>query len=159
LTELHGSLSVEGMNRKWIVVANRAEARVFVPNGKGRPFQLVHRMDHPEGRLKGKDFYADSEGISYDSFGTGRHKMERDTDPTVVENKRFAAEICQYLQQNCSGRGGDSVYICAGPRFTGYMKEKLNGSSGGMNIIWIQKNLKGIPDTEIHEHLKEELPF
>ncbi len=147
------------MNRKWIVVANRAEARVFAPTGKGRPFQLIHRMENPQGRLKGKDFYGDAEGIGFDSGGMGRHKMERDSDPTVVVNKRFAAEICQYLQQNYPGKGGDTIYICAGPRFSGYIKEKLNGSMNGINLIWIQKNLKGIPDTEIHTHLKDELPF
>ncbi len=145
------------MNKKWILIADRSKARVFEYQGPGKPFKLIHKLDHPEGRLKSKDFNMDEDGESFDRMGYGRHKVDVDTDPREEINKRFALEVCNFLKQSKLEKKFDHLYIASGPVFISYIKEKLDPNVYKNVQAWIPKNLGNIEDRDIHEYFKEHL--
>ncbi|GIX42248.1 MAG: hypothetical protein KatS3mg129_1981 [Leptospiraceae bacterium] len=143
------------MNKKWIVIADRSKARIFEYQGPGKPFKLIDKLEHPEGRLKGKDYTDDQEGETFDRVGYGRHKMEPASDPREEENKRFAGEICDYLKHAKAENKFDVLYIASGPAFLGYIKEKMDSNLNKNVQAWISKNLAHIEDREVHEYFKD----
>lgn len=145
------------MNKKWIIVADRSKARFFEYQGPGKPFVLIEKLDHPEGRLKKRDFYDDAQGRTFDSFGAGRHKLEVIEESKEQENKRFAGEICELLKNAKLENKFENLYIASGPAFLGYIKEKMDPGVLKTVQAWIPKNLGNIEDKEIHEYFKEHI--
>jgi protein required for attachment to host cells len=143
------------MNRKWIVVADSSKARIFEYQGPGKPFKLIHKIEHPEGRLKAKELYNDNEGETFDRFGHGRHKMEPVVDIKEEENKRFANEICEYLKSAKIENKFDTLFIASGPSFLGLLKDKMDSLLSKNIQAWVSKNLANIEDREIHEYFKD----
>ncbi|MCS7205913.1 MAG: host attachment protein [Leptospiraceae bacterium] len=142
------------LTRKWIVVADQSKARIFEYQGPGKPFKLIKKFEHPEGRMK---IYSNDGGESFDRAGYGRHKTEPVEDPKEVENKRFASEISEYLKQSKLDNKYDYIYIASGPSFLGYLKEKLDSNVSRNVQAWISKNLANIEDREIHLYFKDYL--
>lgn len=145
------------MKRKWILIADRSKARFFEYQGPNKPFKLIHKIEHPEGKIKGREISSDKHGESFDRMGYGRHKMENSFDPREEENKKFASEICDYLKTAKNEQKFDSAIIVSGPAFLGYLKEKMDNGLMKSITNWIPKNLGQFDDKEIHEHFSEYL--
>lgn len=43
------------MKKKWVVVANRSEAKIFEYQGPTNGLKLLQTMENPEGRLRNSD--------------------------------------------------------------------------------------------------------
>jgi protein required for attachment to host cells len=145
------------MNKKWIVVADSSKARIFEYQGPGKPFKLINKLEHPEGRLKPSELGENQTGETFDRFGHGRHKTEPVVDVKEEENKRFAIEIADYLKQAKLNNQFDSLYIASGPSLLGHLKDKIDSNTNKVVQAWISKNLANIEDREIHEHFKDYL--
>src|SRR5579859_4173406 len=77
----------------WIVVANRAVARLFRASQPTGPLEELDSFIHPEGRLQEHDLVSDRPGRAFDSFGSGRHAEDPDTLATTQEATNFAIEL------------------------------------------------------------------
>ncbi|MFN3604625.1 MAG: host attachment protein [Leptonema sp. (in: bacteria)] len=145
------------MKKKWILVANSSQARFYEYLGPNKPFKLVHRMEHPEAKKKGKEFTSDKHGESFDRMGFGRHRMENIIEPKEEENKKFASEICEYLKTAKNEQQFDVLIVACGRTFSGNLREKMDGEVSKAIQNWIPKNFGNVNDLEIHQQFLDYL--
>ncbi|WP_243039247.1 host attachment protein [Dyella sedimenti] len=141
----------------WIVVANRAVARLFQASQPTGPLEELEAFIHPEGRLQEGDLVTDRPGRTFDSVGAGRHAEDPDTAATVSEANHFAIELSRFLQKAGAERKFDALVLVAAPAFLGILRERLDVSTRERVILEVDKNLVQHGPAEIRGHLPERL--
>lgn len=145
------------MDTTWILVADRAGARLFEQPGRGRPLTLLRDFPHPEGRLKNQDFDADKHGRAFDSMGQGRHAMSTEQAPTDRAAERFAKELTQALDQGRNQNAYAHVVLVAEPAFLGVLRAALPGPLADKVTGTVNKNLTQLGERELLDHLGDAL--
>jgi protein required for attachment to host cells len=107
------------MKRTWVLVANKAGARLFERKGAHK-VKLVEKFDHPEGTLKEGDLNSDRSG----TFGF--QGIPRENQSVNHENEMFANDLSKYLEKGRTDHRFDNFVLIAGPGFNGVVKSKLN---------------------------------
>jgi len=107
------------MKRTWVLVANKAGARLFERKGL-HELHLVEKFDHPEGTLKEGDLNSDRSG----TFGF--QAIVREDQSVNHENELFANDLTNYLEKGRTDHRFDDFILIAGPGFNGVVKSKLN---------------------------------
>jgi protein required for attachment to host cells len=114
--------------RTWVIVADGAVARLFVPNDEETA--LV------EGKLPGlhaselhahaRDVNSDHPGRSVSSDGGGmRHAIEPRHDPHKMEKHKFTAAVAKALDEACEARAFDQLVLVAPNRSVGEFRTLL----------------------------------
>lgn len=104
--------------RTWIVVADGARARFFMPSDNGRKLVAARPDDlvAPESLGHARDLKSDKPGRSHAAARTGaRHALEPAHDPHKLEKHRFSAAVAKALD-GASGRGEFDQLILVAPR-------------------------------------------
>ena len=128
------------MLKTWVVVADRARARIFSASTPKGPLTELEDLVLPEARSHERDLTSDRPGSAFDSGGTGRHAMAAPTSAERVESARVAGE-CQQL------------VLVAPPDFLGRLKKQLGSQSAKLLTRQIGKNLTQLDVAEIRSHL------
>lgn len=129
------------MNDVWVVVASSTRCRIFTQRKHSGPLQQVEELDHPEGRLRGRDLASDRPGRSFDSAGHGRHAMGQPVDPTEQENIRFAKTVATRIDDARKKRRFDRLVLVADPRFLGHLRQGLSQATRHCLSAELHKNL------------------
>lgn len=111
--------------RTWVVVADGARARFFVPSEDTSKFVAARQADliAPESRRHARDLKSDKPGRSYASSRSGvRHAIEPAHDPHKLEKHRFSAVLAETLDGACGRREFDRVILVAPRRSLGELR-------------------------------------
>src|SRR6266545_8352569 len=114
------------MKRTWLLVANRARARLFeVPREGDEPVEIADFV-HPQGRAHERDLVTEGQGRY---FGRGEQQQAHTVVPNVdvsrAESERFAEQLRDYLEQARTHERFGELWIMAGPAFLGILRDKL----------------------------------
>ena len=137
------------MNKTWIVVADRSEARFF--ELEKRDLKLVSTLENPEGRHRTRED-SDRPGRAFDSHGR-RHAFERADTP-----QRFAKEIADALT-HARLAGARSFVLVAEPGFLGTLRAALDPKDEAQVVGSVNKDLMNHTDARLREALSEVLPM
>ncbi|MBV8157296.1 MAG: host attachment protein [Dyella sp.] len=141
----------------WIVVANRAAARLFQASQPTGPLEELDAFIHPEGRLQEHDLVSDRPGRSFDRYGAGRHAEDPDTEATEQEATNFAVQLSRFLHKARCDRKFDTLVLVAAPAFLGALRERLDVPTRERITLEVDKNLVQRSAGEIRSHLPEKL--
>jgi len=114
------------MSETWIVVADRAAARIFDPDGPHGRWDMVHEFIHNEAREANQKL----RGNRPDQI---QHTEERlhpaRMDPRSihkVEEDRFAKELCGFLEKSYLAQAFRGLVLVAAPSFLGSLRRHLS---------------------------------
>lgn len=129
------------MSDVWVVVASSTRCRIFAQNKHSGPLEPVAELEHPAGRLHGRDLVTDRPGRAFDSSGNGRHAMGQTVDPHEQENIRFAKTVAGKIDAARKKERFDRLVLVADPRFLGHLRHGLSSATRQRLTTELQKNL------------------
>lgn len=129
------------MSDVWVVVASSTRCRIFAQHTHSGPLEPVAELDHPEGRLRARDFASDRPGRSFDSAGNGRHAMGQPVNAHEQENIRFAKTVATKIDAARKKDRFDRLVLVADPRFLGHLRHGLSPATRQRLTTELQKNL------------------
>lgn len=141
------------MTMTWILVANRAQARLFESPGPGKGPRLVREIEHPEGRLATHELGSERPGRSYDSHGPGRHAMGKEHDAAEQTAIRFAKRLSLLLEEGRTRNQFTKLVLVAEPRFLGQLRDALSRETATRLAASLDKDLPGIGAQDLARHL------
>lgn len=141
------------MNDVWVVVASSTRCRIFTQHNHSGPLLQIDEIDHPEGRLRGRDLATDRPGRSFDSQGPGRHAMGQPVDMTEQENIRFAKTVASRIDRARQKDRFHRLVLVADPRFLGHLRHGLSQATRNRLSVELQKNLADADPRSIRDAL------
>lgn len=129
------------MNNVWVVVASNTRCRIFTQQKHNAPLEQIEELEHPEGRLHGRDLATDRPGRSFDSEGAGRHAMGQPVKPIEQENIRFAKAVADKIDSARKQEKFERLVIVADPGFLGHLRQSLPPPTRQRLTTELQKNL------------------
>jgi protein required for attachment to host cells len=141
----------------WIVVANRAVARLFQAKQPLGPLEEMDAFIHPEGRMHDQDLVSDRPGRGFDRFGPGRHAEDPDTTVTEQEATSFALQLARFLQKGRNDGRFDALVLIAAPAFLGIMRDRLDTPTRQRVMLEVDKNLVHLDAAALRGYLPERL--
>jgi protein required for attachment to host cells len=142
------------MRRTWILVANRAEAKIFENFGPRPNPALVEEMFHPKSREKTGELLTDKAGGSFDRMRNERHAMSKPVDPHAHEAEVFAKEIATKLDKARMEGAFSDLLVIAEPSFLGTLTERFSAPMAQMVTKTAGKNLPGMTPHTLKPHLE-----
>lgn len=166
----------------WILVADRGQARIFVPEEAGaeplrqhvdfvgragylepdveEPQHLTEKSDftHPESHLSREDLEADRPGqFESTKSGSAQHSGAPKQDFKHETAEHFAKELVDYLEKARQEKKFDKLALVAAPLFLGVLRKELTPSLSQMVTFELDKDYTKLKPEEIREHLPETL--
>lgn len=141
------------MRTIWVVVADRARARIFECRGASGMLQEIADLVHPQSRRPEHISGPDAPGRSYDRFGRGRHAMAPRRNKTVTDIRAFAGEIATHLATACRERHFDRLHLLVEPRVLGALRPALDTATRRRVVTQCPLDVAGLPATAIRSHL------
>ena len=143
------------MLKTWVLVADRARARIFSVSTPKGPLTELEDLVSPEARNHERDFTSDRPGKAFDSGGTGRHAMEAPTSAKEQAARAFAKTIAQRIETGRHNGDCEQLVLVAPPDFLGTVKKSLGPQSMKLVSRQIGKDLTQLDPTRIRELLPE----
>jgi len=129
------------MSKCWLLVADRAGARLFAVSKRGRVLEPLEVFEHPAGRLHDRDFGSDHPGRVYDSFGGGRHSVGSEESPSERVAQDFARSLAAHLEAGRKAGKVDSLVLIAEPRFLGRLRTALDDNTAALVTATLDSDL------------------
>ncbi|AXR59494.1 host attachment protein [Leptospira mayottensis] len=144
------------MKNKWVVVANRSEAKIFEYKGSRKGLELLESIENPKGRMKNRELILNSSGRGKRAKA---QKIAFDTK-SVQEPKRrvaesFASQISDVITQGRKSNRFLSLVLISEPRFLGMLLDKMDRKSQSMIFHKMGKDIIATNNQEILSHLRE----
>lgn len=136
----------------WILVANRARAKLFERQYPGAPIVALETLEHPEGRKKNQQFDTDRPGLQFDRRGSGQHPMAPEHDAADQEAERFTRILCERLEKAAHAGTYSSLALVAEPRMLGRLRKHLSPWAAARIVQSLNLNLLSEDD---HALLKQ----
>lgn len=114
------------MEHTWILVADRAKARLYELSGTGADPVEIGDFVHPQADADGQGAFRDRQPRTHDRFGPARHAIEPHTSAKDREAEHFARELDDVLRLACDARRCGDVILVAPPRFLGTLEATLS---------------------------------
>lgn len=164
----------------WILVADRARARILVPEEAGAESLRQHvdfvgragylepdveeqeslqeqsDFTHPESQLSRQDVESDRPG-QFEGTGSAQHAGEPGQDFKHQTAEHFAKELVDYLEKARQENQFDQLALVAAPLFLGTLRKELTPSLSQMVTLELDKDYTKLKPEEIREHLPKEL--
>ncbi|MBK9294412.1 MAG: host attachment protein [Oligoflexia bacterium] len=143
--------------REWIVVASKAEAKVFEKRAKNKNLKWVKTLENKKGRRREREFHTDKPGLSYAKYGSlaGPHLLEGKNSHAEVIATHFAHTIGSFIKQAYAEKRFDTATVFAGPKLLGKIKKQINGESKANYLNFVDKNIEKASATKIDKFLKK----
>ncbi len=133
---------VEKLIRTWILVADGAEARIFL-SSPGEPKWLeLHDFKNPQSRMRGVQLLE-----SPPDMDNGQLPRER-------EEVGFAHRLAKYLDVSLSRNTYDRLIVVAPPRFLGELRGELTRQVERRIVDWLTEDLVHLSPRELTEHVQ-----
>jgi protein required for attachment to host cells len=137
----------------WVVVANKAEARIYSQKRLRGPLSLVKTRIHDEGRAHLQDLVSDQPGRVHDRMGPARHRMEPNTGFQEEDLLRFARDVTDHLATAHQRKEFDRLVLIAAPAFLGMLRKTVSPNIAEVIIDEIPKDMIGHDVERIQEQL------
>lgn len=168
------------MTTTWILVADRAHARVLVPEEAGaeslrqhvefagragylapdvqEPEPLKEQSDfiHPESQLSQQDTETDRPG-RFKEKGSALHSGDAEKDFKHQTAEHFARELVDYLEKARQKNQFDRLILIAAPLFLGVLRTTLTAPLRQLVAMELDKDYTKLKPEEIRKHLPEQL--
>ena len=131
----------------WILVANRAGARIF--DRKGRSLHLIREIDHPAGRKADQDIEAGPQR-TFDSHAQGHDPR---SSPHEHAAESFAKDLAAELLLGRTKHGVERIVLVAEPHFLGLVRGKLDDTTLALVAATLPKDLAKADVEAIQEHV------
>lgn len=127
---------------RWIVVANRSDAKVLKHTNKR--LSLIKEYKNSLGRLRDKDMQDDHPGQSRAKYmGSAPHNLEKENSPHEQAADQFAKKIFKVLNLEMKRNHNLNLIIVAEANFLGKIKSHFKSKSKKSRVEWVEKDLKG----------------
>lgn len=142
--------------KKWIVVAGRAETKIFEQDSGDQPLRWLKTLVHKKGRRRERDFNSDKPGFSYARFAGNfsPHGLSPHHTHAEVEATHFAHKIAKIIKAAYEKDLFDKGIIFASPKFLGQIKKELKHKVRGDCLSFIGKNIESLATEEISNRIK-----
>lgn len=141
------------MQKKLVVVAQRAGAKIFESSGARTSPMLLESIDNPSGRMKDQDIMPGSL-TQVDHLGHfGSSAVSEKKSPSEIESDKFIKKLSDRIEILAQDNLYKSVALVAEPKTLGKLKETLGLHASRKLGETIQKDIALLPEAEIKEHL------
>ena len=150
--------SVSALKKKaaWVVVADESSAIVYARDNNRSPLHEEFVLTNDAARRKTGDLISDRGGRSFDSFGAGRHTMEKEkSDPKRQASIAFAKEIAGHISAALQSGDCSDFSLIAPPRFLGLLRNALKTVGNAVPLLTIDKDIVGQGTAEIEALLAD----
>lgn len=168
------------MSHTWVVVADRARARVLSPRDEDRkplseiidfvgragyvgpekyPPEKMNELEqfvYPEGRMKERELKSDRDG-EFSEPGVPRQTGDDQTDIEHQTAEEFALMLVDFLDKNRHAGKFQNLGLVAAPMFLGVLRKKLTSPLKKMVIFEIDKDYSKLKTEEIRERLPDNI--
>ncbi len=143
--------------KTWVVVADRAHARIFLNEGPGTG--LVSALDHDliGNNLPSHEIGSDRPGISFSSAGPGRNAMAPRTDPHVYAGQEFIKQVAKAIKAGLNEHAFEELILVAPPKALGDLRADLDPQAAKLIKSELHKDLTHLTPHQLGEHLQEVL--
>lgn len=148
------------MKRTWVLVAQSGGAKLFEFSKRNLgDWSLVKEWIHPRGLRPDRELDSDRPGRSFDAIGNHRHAMSRELTASETEDRRFAKEIIDYLENERSLGRFSKLSLISGPQFLGLLREKMSRSLHAVVTDTFHKNLYSQKELQLQNFIRENYSF
>lgn len=140
----------------WVVVADGARARFFMPRDDARGLVAAAAADmvSPESRRPARALKSDRPGRSHSSSRSGvRHALEPPHDYHKLEKRRFSAALAQTLDGACDRKAFDSLVLVAPRRSLGELRLLMSGRVRRQIVKEVARDLTNETPASLWRHL------
>src|SRR5689334_21505899 len=120
----------------WILVAHRADARLFKSSGKRGDLRLAREFDYPDGRRQNREIDTDGSGKRFVSTGGRDKATQHGLDPQMEAAEYltdvFAKELALILRDGRTHNEYDEVILVAEAGFLGKIRKFLDKATSRM---------------------------
>ena len=146
------------MKSTWVLVADRARARLFNLVGEGSQLDELCSFANPDARVPAADVVRDRKPRTQESVGSARHAIEPHTTLEEKVSERFARELEVVLEEGRVQHRYERLVLVAPPGFLGTLNQTLGKQLRGDIVLEVNKDLSALPPREIHAHIATQLP-
>lgn len=141
-------------NVTWVVVADRAIARVFEQcGGPDGELRAVTTLRHPESRERMSESVTDGPGSFRGGAIAGSESGEPNRDHRHHTADEFAREVSDYLEQSRLRRSFNRLVLIAAPLFLGTLRGVLSEPVQRLVELEIDKDYTHLDRARIHDRL------
>lgn len=132
--------------KKWIIVANRTQARIFNAEGMLRIAQLKNSL----GREKNRVFTSAKPGMDRNRSHSraSTHALNGEKNPHDLVAADFARKLSHFLKDRYEEHHFESFLLSAEPRMLGWIKEEMNNELK-KHGEWEHHDLANLTDHEL----------
>lgn len=146
----------DGRKKKWILIANRAEAKVLEADWRIDHLEVVKDIPFPDGRKQNREIDADVYGTRFSSIaGRGnnssvhgggtpsrqqKHGLNRHEESTEHKANVFAKKLCNLLHDGRTHNEYDELILVAEPHFLGRIRSFLDKETANHVITSVNEN-------------------
>jgi protein required for attachment to host cells len=141
------------MQATWILVADRARARLFCLDADDAAFTELEDFVNPDGRKSGRELDRDRPPRTVESMGNASHVIQPHTSTEDKIAERFAGELGQVLEHGRLERRYERLVLAAPPRFLGTLQQALGRQASACVVAQVDKDLTTLPAREIQQRL------
>lgn len=143
----------------WALIADRSRARILSTTGRGKGFELVEDISHPEGRLREHELDGAARGRTGDKSGGSRHATESEVSATEEMTIRFAHTLAERLRHGHQDHRFTHLVLAAEPRFLGHLRKAIDQATQRTIAGEVPKHLLGGGDGDIAAQLDPLVPL
>ena len=141
----------------WVLVADRARARLFSLGKGARRMIEIEDFVNPEARTPGHEREHAPPPRVHDRFGEGRHAIEAHTSPKEKVALRFAAMLGSHLKHAHDEQRYRDLVLIAPPGFLGMLNAILDAQLRAAVVLRLSKNLTHASGAVIRAELPKAL--
>ena len=142
--------------RTWILLADAANARLYVSGERPGDWTLLRELEHPESRMRPSELLSDKPGRVKQSTGS-RAALEPPTPRKKVEAERFARELAQVLDEGVVSGACERLVLVTPPAFLGILRDKLPPRVAERVSDVIEKDYLHLDQPTLKKRLEREL--
>lgn len=114
------------MSTTWILVADRARARLFSLHPETKALEEVEDFINSEGRARARELQSDRPQSSHDRFGDSCHAIEPHTSAEDKSAELFARQLVRILERGRNEHRYRDLVLIAPPRFLGALNATVD---------------------------------
>lgn len=142
------------MTRTWILVADRARARLFESDRSGALSELGC-YTNPEGRAGTRGMTSDRPPTVNESVGHARHALEPHTSPRAKVAANFARELREVLDRGHGMQRFERLVLVAPPRFLGDLHRAFGKALRACVSAEIRRDFTHLPPAKLQAQLAQ----
>lgn len=141
--------------KEWVIVACRAEAKVFERYNKTEDLRWLKTLVNKKGRRKEREFNSDEAGTSYAKFASAYHphKLEGKHQHSEIVAQHFSQQILKFLEKSYTEKRYDQLTIIAGAHFLGLLRAEMSHLGKQLEIKFVSKNIEKAQTDRIANYL------